>query len=120
MSFKEQLDDDLTEVFFKTGENEDGDDVSEFAEVIVYRPGGVALDGYEVSAIVDMSTETPQPQGSGYATVQTTYVRAMVKEADIVGGSEKGDTVVVREVEYEIVEANSDGVGVITLMLHKR
>jgi hypothetical protein len=120
MTFKEQLSSDLTEVFFKTGEGE------EFAEVWTYRPA-ISSDGsadYPISVIPDATTEIIEPQSSqgrsmGSARVQSAFVRVMVKEADVIGGVQNGDRILNGLLVYLIIQKDSDGVGVVTLILQE-
>jgi hypothetical protein len=111
MSFKDQLDTDLDEVFFKGGED------PEFTEEWEYRP--FAGDPYPLDVIPDATTEVPQPQGGDGAKVQSQYVRVLVKEADITGEVDRRDKIFGREKLHNIVQIDSDGVGLVTLVLHE-
>lgn len=122
MDFKEQLDADLTNVFFKTGEG------AEFTEEEwMFRPA-IASDGggdYLIAVIPDATTEEVQPQGKGTQTqgrgarVQSQYIRVLVKEADILGGIQVHDRITGRGKVFKIVQIDSDGVGTISLILHE-
>lgn len=116
MDFKGQLSDDLTNVFFKTGEG------AEFTEEDwTYRPasGSDGSGDYAIAVIPDATTEEVQPQGNGSARVQSQYVRVLVKEADVVEGVQVGDRMTGRGKAFRIVQVDSDGVGMTTLVLHE-
>lgn len=109
MTFKDELDGDLVNVFFN------GED---FAEVAVYRPANG--EPYEVNVIFDRSSENAEPQGAGYARVQSHHIRCRVREADIIGGVFREDQLTAREVDYHIVDKESDGLGVLLLILQRQ
>jgi len=109
MSVKDDFDSDLVNEFFN---------IEEFAEVAVYHP--IIDEPYEFKVLFDKSSENPNPQGNGYAVVQSFHVRIKAREEDIIGGVLKEDSVTVRGVDYYIIDKNSDGHGVITITLQEQ
>ena len=110
MSLKEQMSSDLSEVFFNS-------DSEEFAETFVYRPVSGA-GHYELTGIFDASTEIA-PTG-GTSKVETKFIRIMLKQADLKASVNPRDQLVVRNKLYRIAEPpQSDGIGVITLVLEE-
>lgn len=105
--FVDSLDADLGSVFFGEGD---------FTEPATYNPAsGVS---YPVNVLYDDPYAEPNPQGGG-AKVQTRAPVIMVQESAITGGAGPGDTVTVRGVTYKVISAEPNGVGVLTLALHR-
>lgn len=115
-AFQDQLNLDLDNVFFKTGVNAEW-----VEEGWSYRPF-VTSDGsddYAIAVIPDATTEEVQPQGNGSGRVQSQYIRVLVKEADVIGGVQVNDRILGRGKTFKIVQTDSDGVGLVTLILHE-
>lgn len=112
MSLKEQMNSDLSSVFFKAEEG-----LEEFAETFVYRPASGA-GHYEVVGIFDASTQVAPSGGS--SKIETKFIRIMVRESDIRDGVRTRDQLVVRQKLYGMAAPpESDGVGVLTLTLEE-
>lgn len=105
--FVDSLDADLGSVFFSA---------SDFTEPATYIPA--SGDSYAVHVLFDDPYSEPDPQGGG-ARIQTRAPVIMVQESAITGGAGPGDTITVRGVTYRVISAEPNGVGVLTLALHR-
>lgn len=106
--FVDSLDADLGSVFFGEGD---------FTEPGTYIPAS-GDPSYAVNVLFDDPYADPNPQGGG-AVVQTRAPVVMVRESAIIGGAAKGDQITVRGITWKVITAEPNGVGVLSLALHK-
>jgi hypothetical protein len=105
--FLDALDADLGSVFF--GE-------SDFTEPATYVPAsGVP---YSLHVLFDDPYADPDAQGGG-SKVQTRAVTVTVRESAILTGAKPGDAITVRGITWKVISAEPNGVGVLTLAVHK-
>jgi len=107
--FKQQLTDDLANVFF----NE-----AEFAEEITLTPAAQGQSPYNISAIfdrefIDVDPETERP-------ILSTHPVARINENELVNPLQPGDTLTIRSQIFEIKTKEPDGVGTIILELKEK
>lgn len=106
MGLKEQMDSDLSGVFFSEGD---------FAESAVYRP--TTGPDFALSVLFDDAYSEVEPGGMGVIQSQTIRVQAPSKAFPTPPGP--GDTITVRGKVHQVITAEPDGVGVTTLALHE-
>lgn len=107
MSFADDLDTDLDDVFFA-----DGDEFNVQA-IITVKSSGAQLTVFGMYTDEFLETE------DGGLSLALSSIEFMVKTA-VVGTVRKGDTVRVADVDYALQDKRPDGVGVTTLMLEKK
>ncbi|MBF0625841.1 MAG: hypothetical protein HQL82_13660 [Magnetococcales bacterium] len=80
--------------------------------------GGVAHD---LTGIFDEARETVSLMGGGSGGMETVVPRPVVelRQADISITPMEGDTVVVGEISYRILEVQPDGLGAVVLVLNR-
>jgi len=105
--FVNALDGDLGKVFFGEGD---------FTEPALYLPASGA--SYALNVLFDDPCADPSPQGGG-AKVQTRAPVVMVRETQLAGGAKPGDRITVRGNTFKVISAEPNGVGVLSLALHK-
>jgi len=105
--FVNALDGDLGTVFFGEGD---------FTEPALYLPASGA--SYALNVLFDDPHAEPSPQ-SGGAKVQTRAPVVLVRESSISGGAKPGEKITVRGITWKIISAEPNGVGVLSLALHK-
>jgi len=106
-TFKEDLDQDLTDNFFNP---------DEFAEVVTIYPA--AGGSYTLNAIFDKAFEEVDPETE--EPILSTRPILHFKEADLQAEIQPGDEFVVRGVRYTIITHEPDGVGTVMFHLHKK
>ena len=109
MTFKQDLTNDLTDVFFNKVE------FAEDATTVTYHPASGSP--YEVAVIFDREFESVDPN-TEQAVISTQPV-ARINENDLVAEVKKGDKITVRGQKYLIIKPETDGVGTIFLFLNK-
>ena len=107
MSFKSELDDDLSSVFLNN---------KEFAESVLVTPKSGSPVPYNIDGIFDEAYELVDPgsEANVSAVRPVLQVKSTVTTLTIV----QEDTVNIRTVDYQVTDVQPDGVGILLLILN--
>lgn len=86
-----------------------------FAETVTYKP--LDLAALEIQAIFDAEFESVDP-ATGTPIISNSPMIG-VKEADLPRPPARGDKVIIRGIEYRVVESQTDGQAAASLLLNK-
>ena len=105
MSFQQQLDDDIENVFLNP---------NDFGVVATYNPKSDAP--YLIRCIFTESHKDIDLGGE--VMVSSTHPHCVVRATDIVGGPHVGDGITINSINYNIYDQQPDGYGIVDLELH--
>jgi len=105
--FKSDLESDLSAVFMNP---------DEFAEQIKIIPLANPAGEYFINGIFDNEFQGVDPDTQ--AEIISTQPNVRVKESDLQAEIQPGDKAVIRNITYEIIKPETDGVGTAVLFLH--
>jgi hypothetical protein len=121
MSFKETLESDLDNIFFKIPEEDAEEDSSEFAQPVFVIPLGALANKYRIPAIVTKSAEevqaNPHQRTGMYASAVSDFMVIQVPSHSLQSDVSMQDQIEVETVVYGVENFSDDGLGVTMVML---
>ena len=104
MDFKQQLDQDINDVFLSP---------DDFGQVVTYYPK--TGNSYEVRCIFQEAFQDVNLGGD--IDVSSTHPCAWVRQSSIIDKPHKGDEIEINGIRYKIRDPQEDGIGMIMLAL---
>ena len=106
-AFNDQLKADLEETFFNP---------MEFAEPVIYKPASGSE--YTINGIFDKAFQSVDPNTE--QPVISVQPNILLNENDLQAAVKTTDKIKIRNVLYEIIDVQPDGVGTTRLILHEK